>query len=243
MEIIKSRKNQLAVHMKKLASGRAYRRECGEFLCQGRKLYDEAAAAGAEIRTVLCAVSEAENAPQGAVFAEREIIEYISPMKSAPEMLFTCAIPPARAVEPGRLILLENMQDPGNVGTVMRTARAFGMDGAVLLGECADPYNPKTVRATMGAVFTLAVYEPETAEELTVPIYAAALRDDAVSAERAVFPAQFALAIGNEGHGLSQDILTRAEKVIKIPMEPGSESLNAAVAASVLMWKIYTDKG
>lgn len=229
--------------MKKLGTDRAWRREHGEFLCQGHKLYREAAAAGAEIRTVLCSPSCTEEVPAGACFAEREIMEYISPMKNAPELLFTCAIPRPRRIEPGKLILLENMQDPGNVGTIMRTARAFGIDGVVLAGACADPYNPKTVRATMGAIFTLAVYELETPAELTVPIYAAAISDNAVSAEQVRFPREFALAIGNEGHGLSQDILAQAEKIVKIPMEPGSESLNAAVAASVLMWEIYMNKG
>lgn len=241
MEIIKSRHNKLAVHMKKLGTDSEYRRQCGEYLCQGRKLYLEALAAGAEIRRVLAAAGEGDM-PQGAEAADRELMEYISPMKSAPELLFTCAERQNAKGMRGRIILLENMQDPGNVGTIMRTAKAFGMDGMILAGQCADPYNPKSVRASMGAVFSMDVFRAETAEGFNLPLYAAALSDDAESAEDAEFADEFILAIGNEGHGLSHELISRADKVIKIPMEKGSESLNAAAAAAVLMWKAWTDR-
>ncbi len=238
MEIIKSRQNKLIAHLRKLGTDGDYRRKSGEFLCQGLKLYNEALASGAEIRSVI-AESGFEPFPDGAAAVTRELLEYVSPMKSAPELIFSCAARRELGPPRGRLVLLENMQDPGNVGTVMRTARAFGMDGVILAGECADPYNPKSVRASMGAVFSLDLfYSPE--ERPALPLYAAALSDAAVTALDFEFPEEFILAIGNEGHGLSDKILAEADAVIKIPMESGSESLNAAAAAAVLMWEAYS---
>ena len=135
-------------------------------------------------------------------------------------------------------------QDPGNVGTILRTADAFDCDGVFLVNACADPYSPKTARATMGAVFRRDVYQC-TADELCallqkcgLPLYGTALRNDTVSL-RAAELSRAAVAIGSEGRGLSAEILSKCEKTIKIPMSPRCESLNAAVAASVVLWEMY----
>ncbi|MBP5167404.1 MAG: RNA methyltransferase [Oscillospiraceae bacterium] len=238
MDIIKSRQNKLIAHLRKLGTDGDYRRRSGEFLCQGVKLYDEARASGAEIRSVIAAPGF-EPFPEGAHAVSRELLEYVSPMKNAPELIFSCAVGREKSELRGRLIMLENMQDPGNVGTIMRTARAFGMDGVILAGECADPYNPKSVRASMGAVFSLNIYAaPEG--KCPLPLYAAALSDTARTALDFEFPDEYVLAVGNEGHGLSEKLTAEADGIIKIPMESGSESLNAAAAAAVLMWISYS---
>ena len=136
------------------------------------------------------------------------------------------------------------MQDPGNVGTILRTADAFDCDGVFLVNACADPYSPKTARATMGAAFRRDVYQC-TADELcallqksNLPLYGTALRNDTVSLRDAEL-SRAAVAIGSEGRGLSAEILSKCEKTIKIPMSPRCESLNAAVAASVVLWEMY----
>ena len=141
-------------------------------------------------------------------------------------------------------LVLDGVQDPGNVGTILRTADAFDCDGVFLVNACADPYNPKTARATMGAVFRRDVYQC-TADELCVllqkcglPLYGTALRNDTVSLRDAEL-SHAAVAIGSEGRGLSAEILSKCEKTIKIPMSPRCESLNAAVAASVVLWEMY----
>ena len=142
-----------------------------------------------------------------------------------------------------RYLLLDGVQDPGNVGTIWRTADAFGADGLILCGGCADPWGPKTVRATMGAVFRLPVYEcslEEAAERLAqagVPLYAAALREDTADV-RDVSLDRAAVVIGSEGRGVSQEALERCWKTVKIPMRDRCESLNAAVAASVALWEM-----
>ncbi|MBR4702215.1 MAG: RNA methyltransferase [Oscillospiraceae bacterium] len=250
MEIITSRKNPLIAAFRRLAGEREARREAGLLLGQGHKLLEEALAAGLCPRTVLYA-GKAPSLPAGAqcVPVTEELLAYVSPMKSAPELLFTLPIPPEPGPLRGRVLALEAMQDPGNVGTVIRTAAAFGFDGVLLLGPCADPWGPKAVRASMGGAFRLPVWErPDTAGALGeiknagLPLYAAALREDTLAAGRTGYPPALVLAIGNEGHGLSAPVLEAADKVLRIPMAPGAESLNAAAAAAVLMWEVYRER-
>ena len=146
-------------------------------------------------------------------------------------------------LEGRRWLVLDGVQDPGNVGTVWRTADAFGADGLILCNNCADPWSPKTVRATMGAVFRLPVYEgtlKDAARRLAaeaVPLYAAALGEDTVDI-RDVPLGTAAVIIGSEGRGVSDEALLLCQKTIKIPMRARCESLNAAAAASVALWEI-----
>ena len=146
-------------------------------------------------------------------------------------------------LEGRRWLVLDGVQDPGNVGTVWRTADAFGADGLILCNGCADPWSPKTVRATMGAVFRLPLYEgtlKNAAERLSaasVPLYAAALREDTQDV-RDVPLSTAAVIIGSEGRGVSDEALSLCQKTVKIPMRARCESLNAAVAASVVLWEM-----
>ncbi len=249
-EIITSRHNPIVARFRRLAGDREERRRAGLLLGQGHKLLAEAVTSGFLPDTVLTA-EEGADMPEGVRCCRvtEELLAWISPMKSAPEVLFTAPIPEERGAVFGRVLLAEDMQDPGNVGTMIRTAAAFGFDGILLAGACADPWSPKAVRASMGAVFRLRIWErsrPEDAlEELReegLPLFAAALREDAASAGAFRFPERFALAVGNEGHGLSETVLKAAENVIRIPMAPGAESLNAAAAAAVLMWEVYRER-
>ena len=146
---------------------------------------------------------------------------------------------------PGRrYVVLDGVQDPGNVGTVLRTLDAFDADGLLLTGGCADPFGPKTVRASMGAVFRRPVWSvtPEELGDLLrrsgIPLYGAALRPDAMDARQADY-SRCALAIGSEGRGLSREVLDLCDKTVLIPMSPRCESLNAAIAAAVLLWESW----
>jgi TrmH family RNA methyltransferase len=250
MEEITSRKNPLIQHIRRLGAERKARREAVEYLCLGDKLYYEALRWNAPGRTVLFC-GEEPDAPEGArlVRVPKELLESVAPMKSAPELLFTVPIPEEAGPVWGRVLLAENMQDPGNVGTMIRTAAAFGFDGILLAGACADPWSPKAARSSMGAVFRLNIWERSSAEEAleelreeNLPVYAAALAEKAEKAGALRFPERFALAVGNEGHGLSEEVLRAAEKIVRIPMAPGAESLNAAAAAAVLMWEVYRER-
>jgi TrmH family RNA methyltransferase len=142
-----------------------------------------------------------------------------------------------------RYLALDGVQDPGNVGTIWRSADAFGADGLILCNGCADPWSPKTVRATMGAVFRLPVYECSMDDlarmmaKQDIPLYATALRADTEDL-RKVRLDRAAVVIGSEGRGVSQETLALCEKTLKIPMAERCESLNAAVAASVVLWEM-----
>lgn len=247
MDKLTSRKNEYIRRLRFLASEGEYRREQREFVCDGLKLIKEALCFRAEITSVLWkdraeVLRELENTPQ--YIADSELFDYASPMKNSPGPLFTVKLPTQDTGAPLRnAIILETVQDPGNVGTVIRTANAFGIDAVILTGECADLYHPKTVRSTMGAIFrqrVLTLDLPELTGILkrnTLPLYGAALHhDSSLLTELNVKNA--AVAVGSEGRGLSEEMLSLCEKTLFIPMQPDSESLNAAVAASVIMWEM-----
>lgn len=242
---ITSRKNEKAVHLKKLGASKEYRISKGEFLCDGRKLLSEAIKWGAEIHDVLWCDAPPENLPKHsrAFSASREVIEAVSPLKSPQDVVFSCAIPdaPGREIPVGS-ILLENMQDPGNVGAMLRTANAFCVPAVVLLGACADPWSPKTVRASMGAVFRQKIIEAnycdiEKLRSSGVRFLGAALGEKAEDVRRVSFDCSV-VAIGNEGSGLSGELLEMCDGLVLIPMNPQCESLNAAAAAAVIMWEM-----
>lgn len=250
MEVITSRHNPVVQRLRRLADKREERRSQGLFLGQGHKLLAEAIQNRAQIDTVLYAHERPDLPETVRCYAvTEELLGYVSPMKSAPELLFSCRMPNADAPLRGRILLAENLQDPGNVGTMIRTAAAFGFDGLLLAGACADPWGPKAVRASMGAVFRLNIREEADAGKAAqalktagIPIYAAALSAETKTAGKFRFPDALALAIGNEGHGLSETLLNAADSVVRIPMAAGAESLNAAAAAAVLMWETYRER-
>ena len=246
MEKISSRSNPLLVHCKKLASSSDYRQDRGEFLCDSPKLLAEAIRWQAPITTVISTGGVEVNGAR-CVKVPEDVMASVSPMKTPQGVLFTCKLRSAEVPERltgQRYVVLDGVQDPGNVGTVLRTLDAFDADGLILLPGCADAFSPKTVRASMGAIFRRPVYTM-TAQEMkdllvrsNIPLYGAALREDTVDA-REVNYRPGAIAIGSEGRGLTEEVLARCDKTIRIPMSPRCESLNAAIAASVLLWESY----
>ncbi len=253
MERITARTNPLMQHMKKLGNDAAYRRETGLFLCDSPKLLGEAVRWGAEIVEV--ALSEdmtLDTLPKCARMVQipRDVMASISPMKTPQGALFTCRLPAAALPEKltgRRYVVLDAVQDPGNVGTILRTLDAFDFDGLLLLEGCADPWSVKTTRASMGAVFRRDIYTLTAAELFPLlqrsglPLYGTALREDTVDAREADL-SRCAIAIGSEGRGLSEGVLARCDKTLKIPMSPRCESLNAAVAAAVLLWESFRNE-
>ena len=248
-ETITSRANPLLSRVRKLNSRRSFRRSEGAFAAEGPKLLEEALRWGGSVEAVIAApgVSLPE-LPAHVRVAEvpDSLLGSIADTENPQGIVFVCggkAFTLPGRLEGKRWLVLDGVQDPGNVGTIWRAADAFGADGLVLCGGCADPWNPKTVRATMGAVFRLPVYEcglEETAEKLSeagIQLYAAALREDTADV-RDVDLKNCAVIIGSEGRGVSAQALELCKKTIKIPMSPRCESLNAAVAASVVLWEM-----
>lgn len=145
-----------------------------------------------------------------------------------------------------RILLAESLRDPGNLGTVMRSCLALGIDRLILTDDCADIYSPRTVRAAMGALFkqktlTVGLSEmPRTIELLRKSdrkIYAAALHREALNIDTIDMSAGDGFVIGNEGHGLSEAVIDACTACAVIPMAEGAESLNAAAAAAICIWE------
>ena len=245
MEQITSRKNHVAAFLRALGAEPKARREAGQFVCDGEKALDEALAAGAEITLVLWGETPARELPDTVeqYLCPADLMQYVSPLKNSPGPVFAAKMPKSVKTRAKSAIVLENVQDPGNIGTVIRTANALGTDAVVLVGACADRYSPKTVRATMGAIFRQNVVETDLVglknyvNQNGLPLYGAALSERAADL-RGVNVHNAAVAVGSEGRGLSPELLSLCQGEIIIPMEPCAESLNAAVAASIILWEM-----
>ena len=249
MERITSRQNPFLKQIGKLNNAKSERRRAGVYPGEGPKLLEEAIKAGVKITaTVSCEGVDVPEIPCARqVEVPREVLESLCDTKTPQGVLFLCELPATRApekLEGSRYLVLDGVQDPGNVGTIWRTADALGADGLILVHSCADPFSPKTVRSTMGACFRLPVYEvseeelPGLLERSNLPLYATALRHDTVDIKTADL-SRSAVVIGSEGKGISDELLGMSEKTLKIPMRDRCESLNAAAAATIVLWEMY----
>ena len=245
-ERITSRKNPLLQQVKKLLSSRKTREEAGLFVADGTKLLEEAVRFFPGLQTVILTDGVQANIPEGVreIRVPADVMESISPMASPQGALFICALPEKQAFvpKPG-MLLLDGLQDPGNVGTIWRTADAFGADGIFLLPGCAEPWSPKTLRSTMGASFRLPLWEGSLEglkallDKEGIPLYATALREDTADI-RDMDLSRAAVVIGSEGKGVSEAVLDASARTIKIPMTEKCESLNAASAGTVVLWQM-----
>lgn len=250
MEQITSRSNSLLVHIRKLLKSRSYRRETGQCVSDGVKLLEEALRWDADLIAVLS--TEGTSLPQlpssvRQVQIPRDVMISLSPMRAPQGALFTLALPslhPPERLDGQRYLVLDGVQDPGNVGTIWRTLDAFSGDGLLLIGACADPWSWKSIRASMGAAFRTPVWElsPEElaglAERSNLPLLATALRSDTIQLQ-SVTAERSAVVIGSEGRGVSPIVLDLCQETIRIPMDPRCESLNAGAAAAVVLWELY----
>lgn len=146
------------------------------------------------------------------------------------------------------LMILDNLQDPGNLGTILRTAEGAGVTGVIMSRECVDIYNPKTIRSTMGSIYRLPFLYAEDlpaviaqVKERGITVYAAHL-DGRLSYDQEDYTGGSAFLIGNEGNGLREEIAQLADRWIRIPMCGKVESLNAAIAASILMFEVFRQR-
>ena len=246
-ERISSRKNPLLQQVRRLLTSRKDREKTGLFVADGTKLLGEAVRWWPGLDTVVLSDGVEAEIPAGVrvVRVPEDVMASISPMKAPQGALFLCRMPEMGQVElsGARYLVLDGLQDPGNVGTIWRTADALGADGLLLVNGCADPWNHKTVRATMGAVFRSrpqwASHEAvaETCKAQGVPLCVTALSDRAVDVRQADLK-KAALVIGSEGKGVGEYLLSRADKELIIPMSERCESLNAAIAAAIVLWEM-----
>ena len=244
-ERITSRKNPLLQQVKRLLSSKKAREEAGLFAADGTKLLQEAVRYFSGLQTVILSDGVEAEVPEHVrrIRVPGDVMESISPMASPQGALFLCKLPEKRkfAPKPG-MLLLDGIQDPGNLGTMLRTADALDIPVALLEG-CADPYSHKVVRASMGAVFRTDVVQTNWNEVKSacaaagIPVAVTALSDRAKDIRQADVK-QMAVVIGSEGQGVRKEILDSADAELIIPMNSHCESLNAAVAATIVMWQM-----
>ena len=244
-ERITSRKNPLVQQVRRLLSSRKEREQTGLFVADGTKLLQEAVRFYPGLDTVFLSDDVDEALPENVrvVRVSPEIMAYISPMETPQGALFLCRLPENAAFVPQKgMLLLDGIQDPGNLGTILRTADALDIPVALLEG-CADPYSHKTVRSSMGAVFrtqpvkTTWEQVASSCRAAGIPIAVTALNDQARDIRQAQVK-EMAVVIGSEGQGVRPEILAAADHSLIIPMNPRCESLNAAVAATIVMWQM-----
>jgi len=250
MESITSRQNPLCTHIRKLASSASYRRQKAEFLCDSPKLLEEILLRNADLHTVVCTEDAAlPPIPAGVrvVQVPADVMESLSPAKTPQGVLSVCGMPDRKLPERlagKRYVVLDGVQDPGNVGTILRTADAAGFTGALMSQACADPYSPKVLRATMGSVFRMPIQTvsdlPAALKELNAQGFAtlSSQLDGEPFFERGSVGEKFALIIGNEGNGVSDEVKAAATHHLALPMRGGAESLNAAIAAGIMMYDL-----
>ena len=244
-QIITSRKNPLLQQVKKLLSSRKERQTQQLFVSDGTKLLQEAIRWCPGLDTVIVTRDVEVDVPQGVKLVEvpEDVMASVSPMETPQGALFLCRMPEKAPFAPkAGMLLLDGIQDPGNLGTILRTADALQIPVALLEG-CADPYSHKVVRASMGAVFRMDVVQTTWEEaagalqQAGIPVGVTALTDSACDLREAPL-GEMAVVIGSEGQGVRREILDSVENALIIPMNPNCESLNAAVAATIVMWQM-----
>ncbi len=258
---ITSRNNDYIKNTIKLSDKKNREKE-GKFCFEGRKLFEEALKEKIPLQTVFVtennlSLFHEKKYPFQIISVSPEVYEKISYEKS-PEGIFCISktldklhilyiIYKGRVLD-SPIILLDGIRDPGNLGTILRTASAFGYENVIMSDDCADIYNPKTIRASMGAVFrqkTARVKElPATVyalKENGFKIYSASLDKNSVSIKNIKIDSSVAFIIGNEGNGISKDVTEASNGTVIIPMEQNTESLNAASAATILLWEQYAN--
>ena len=242
---ITGRKNPFLQQVRRLLSSKKERQSSGLFVADGTKLLQEAIRWWPGLDTVILSDDVQAELPDGVklVRVPEDIMAWISPMETPQGALFLCRLPESTVFSPKPgMMLLDGIQDPGNLGTILRTADALNIPVTLLEG-CADPYSHKVVRASMGAVFrkvpVQTTWEAAKAAfaEKDIPVAVTALSEKAVDLRTADLNAA-AVVIGSEGQGVRKEILEYARQELVIPMNNHCESLNAAVAAAIVMWQM-----
>lgn len=244
MEHITSLKNPKVAAWKALKD-RKGRRESGCFLVEGRKMVEEALASAFDVEAVL--VQEGMELPDGLSMPVYELPAHVLAAvcdTKTPQGIAAVVRMKEQSALGKHIVVLDGVQDPGNVGTIIRTADAAGLDGVLLSNQCADVFSPKVLRATMGSIFRMNL---RTTDDL--PGELTKLREKGYSIlssqldgtpfyERQDVAERFALIIGNEGNGVSEQVQQTATHRVRLPMRGGAESLNAAIAAAIMMYEL-----
>ncbi len=260
--VITSKDNEIIKHIKKLKE-KKYREEYDEFIIEGAKMIEEAIAENANIRSVIicddcktqgCLPNELmyEIAKLDCIYVSEKIFSTITDVVNPQGIMAVVNKNKTSESEidftQDNFLLLDNIQDPGNMGTILRTADSLNIKQIITTKGSADSYNLKVVRSTMGAIFRVKIIEvpnlAKTIKELKkhkIKVYVTDLQTD-----KSIYDVDYkksAIVIGNEANGVSKDVLEEATERIKIPMLGKTESLNAAVATSIILYEAFRSNG
>lgn len=245
-QAITSRDNTLVKQAAALLGGRRAREEAGAFVCEGPVMLQEALRSGTDILRVFCLSELLDTLPELSCPVHPvspAVLKKLSDVSSPQGIVFLCALPQESPMKGSCFLALDELRDPGNLGTVLRTADAFGADGVVLLGDCVDPFSPKVVRATMGSLFRVPLWHCDAQtlkQRADVPLYAAVLDAESRPVSE-ISLSRVCVVIGNEAHGVSPEVRALCDGAVNIPIR-GAESLNAAVAAAIFLYEMGRHK-
>lgn len=218
------------------------RREAGLFVVEGRQMLERAEALGWEPQHVLTIKNPHVFDDVKPFFVTDKLMAELSAQNNPHEVMATFKQRwQPHPTKEDTWLALEDIRDPGNLGTIIRTADAAGASGVILVGDCCDPYAPECVRATTGSIFALPLCKMPTAQFVDFakawPGSALATRMDAKADFREPSPAPHLIVLGSESKGLSDSVSAACGKKVRIPMKQGVESLNVASAAALLLYQ------
>ncbi len=254
---ITTRKNPLIKERAALNGSSSQRNAQGCYIAEGARLVEDAAKSKVKIKELYYTesaykkyrkyIDTAAQVSDNIYVVEEHVANLLSSTKSSQDVFAVCEFGEnlnAKSLS-GRVLTLENIQDPLNMGTILRTAEALGIGEILLVGECCDVLSPKVLRASMGAVFRIRFIHSSNAKEArdilnkheykllgAVPLNSASRITDIK------FNDKISVAIGNEGNGLTEEMKSLCDDLVTIPMKGRAESLNAATSASIIMWEM-----
>ncbi len=264
-ENITSKTNSSIVKIAKL-SNKKYRNEYKMFVCDGIKLFQEAVEFGAKIEYIILKnemnfdeeimkkIEICQSNGARILYVNEQIFDKLTEEKAPQGIITVCSYftdihrnltSVENVTNDEKIMMLESIRDPGNMGTIIRNAVAFGIDRLIISSDCVDIYSPKVVRAAMGAIFKLKIDIVENFVEsienikIKKTVLGAALGKKSLVLGKRNLSNNDVIIIGNEGHGLSNEVLNTVSDTIFIPMAENTESLNAAMASVIFMWELY----
>lgn len=256
MEKITGKNNSLIKDVKKLLSSPKERREQGLFVLEGARLVFDVLNSLYEVKYFLITETAFEKYEQRAqklivisessYYISQEISDKVSDTQSSQGVFAVCKMKDTKEkiLHGKKYIALDNLQDPGNLGAVSRTAEALGIDGVIIYGGC-DIFNPKVLRSSMGSILRIPVIESDNlantlseAKSTGYKIYSTVPDSKAVKINEIDFNSGSICVIGNEANGISDEVRAICDMLITIPMNGAAESLNASVAASITIWEM-----
>lgn len=243
MEVITSKANQKIVQIKKLQQ-KKYRQQEQKILLESSKVVDEAINSGLNIETIIVCDENKEQIEKynnfNLILASQNVCKFLSTTVTSQNVFAVCSMPKNHKTMGNKLLILDNLQNPDNIGAILRTSMATGFVDVVMI-NCADEFSDKTIRASMGNVFKANIIKSsyEEIENLIrdYVLFTADMSGDNVFNLKNI-DKKIALVIGNEGNGVSDFLKQRANKTICIPMQNNVESLNASVSAGIIMYQL-----